>query len=116
MFLVLETDKDAIQIPVATREIVVDGGLLKNAENVATIRTVHQEKLVWIQDALIKDQLTSLAVGMALMHLTCLRGSSKSKNRLGYWEKMEKRVILFVPKHGVFATKRNKARLQLENF
>ena len=46
MFLVLETDKDAIQIPIATREIVVDGGLLKNAENVAMIRTVHQEKLV----------------------------------------------------------------------
>ena len=39
-----------------------------------------------------------------------------SQNRLGYWEKMEKRVILFVPKQGVFATKRNKARLQLENF
>ena len=45
MFLVLETDKDAIQIPIATRETVVEYGLLKDVENVATIRTVHSEKI-----------------------------------------------------------------------
>ena len=46
MFLVLlETDKDAIQIPIARREIVVEYGLLKDVENVATIRTVHSEKI-----------------------------------------------------------------------
>merc|ERR1712055_660001 len=81
MFLVLlETDKDAIQIPIARREIVVEYGLLKDVENVATIRTVHSEKIAGIQDALTQDQLKRRAVRITIVHLGIVVVYGVSKN------------------------------------
>ena len=49
-------------------------------------------------------------------HVLIFLSTFISQNRHGFLEKTEKRVILFAPKQGAFATKMSKARLQLEIF